>query len=156
MIKYVPEETSVVFLEVPDEVTLALNISNCQHRCPGCHSPHLATDIGIELTHDELSRVINKNHGITCVAFMGEGNDHDALIDCAKFVKSNFPNLKICIYSGSVTAHNDFWHLFDYVKIGPYVEEYGPLNAETTNQRMYCINGDEYKDITNKFWRKQI
>jgi hypothetical protein len=50
----------------------------------------------------------------------------------------------------------------DYVKVGPYIEMYGPLNKETTNQRLYHIehfeNSDaEFKivDITDSFWRKK-
>ena len=46
MIKYVPEDTSVVFLEIPDEICCAINISNCPHRCDGCHSQYLRKDIG--------------------------------------------------------------------------------------------------------------
>ena len=40
MLKYV--DTKVVFAEVPDEVTLAINISNCPCHCDGCHSEYLA------------------------------------------------------------------------------------------------------------------
>ena len=47
MIKYVPEMTSVVIEEIPDRVTLAVDISNCQGNCIGCHSPFLKTDVGI-------------------------------------------------------------------------------------------------------------
>ena len=36
MLKYV--NTGIVFQEIPDEVTLAVNISGCPCRCHGCHS----------------------------------------------------------------------------------------------------------------------
>ena len=44
---------------------------------------------------------------------------------------------------------------FDYVKIGPYMEEFGPLNKETTNQRLYKITKPDNKidDITYMFWK---
>ena len=58
MIKYVPEDTSVVFAEIPDEITLAINISNCPGSCPGCHSPYLQQDTGEELTAEKLSALI--------------------------------------------------------------------------------------------------
>lgn len=48
MLKYV--NTGVVFQEIPDEVTLAVNISNCPCRCPGCHSRYLWGDVGEPLT----------------------------------------------------------------------------------------------------------
>lgn len=34
-------DAQVVFAEVPDEITLAISISGCPNRCPGCHSQHL-------------------------------------------------------------------------------------------------------------------
>ena len=98
MIKYT--DTQVVFEEIPNEITLAINISNCQHHCEGCHSPYLREDIGTELTEEELERLINDNMGITCVAFMGEGNDLNALFSLGVEVKCEF-DLKVAIYSGS-------------------------------------------------------
>ena len=60
----------ITFAEVPDEITLCINISNCPCHCKGCHSPYLAEDIGEELTEDSLHKLISSNEGITCVAFM--------------------------------------------------------------------------------------
>ena len=48
MLKYT--NTDIVFQEIPDEVTLAVNLSGCPCRCPGCHSPQLWGDIGEPLT----------------------------------------------------------------------------------------------------------
>ena len=42
-----------VFAEIPDETTLALNITGCPHRGPGCHSPHLQRDEGRPLDYPE-------------------------------------------------------------------------------------------------------
>ena len=46
---------------------------------------------------------------------------------------------------------------FDYVKIGPYREEDGPINVKTTNQKMVKIHHDlerwYMEDITYKFWK---
>ena len=39
--------TSVVMEEIPDRVTLAVDISNCRGQCVGCHSPFLKEDIGL-------------------------------------------------------------------------------------------------------------
>ena len=62
MIKYL--NTMVTFAEIPVEVTLSINITNCQNKCPGCHSPELRENIGTELTKDELNNLINKNKGV--------------------------------------------------------------------------------------------
>ena len=45
----------LVFQEIPDEVTLALNISNCPNRCDGCHSPYLMEDVGAILGENALA-----------------------------------------------------------------------------------------------------
>ena len=54
MLKYVPQMTSVVLEEIPDRVTLAVDISNCPGHCEGCHSPFLREDIGEPLTAAQL------------------------------------------------------------------------------------------------------
>ena len=44
---------------------------------------------------------------------------------------------------------------FDFIKLGPYKEEFGPLNSKTTNQRFYKVNGKELIDITSRFWKHE-
>lgn len=163
MIKYVPEDTAVVFSEIPDEITLALNISNCPHRCPGCHSPYLQGDVGEELTYEKIDELIKTNDGITCVAFMGEGNDLDSIFRFGVYIHNEY-SLKVAIYCGSSTIPKRFWGEFDYIKLGGYKEEFGPLNNPNTNQRMYKRTGVteassgvpaiKWEDITSKFWEK--
>ena len=151
MIKYIKNEVNVVFSEIPDEVTLAINISNCQFRCKGCHSLHLRNDIGDELTCNVIDDLIKSNDGITCVCFMGVGNDQIELLNLGKYIKTKYPNLKLGVFYGSFYGlHPEFKELFDYVKLGEYNEKLGPLNKETTNQRLYYHN----MDITFKFWKK--
>lgn len=149
MIKHIPGDLSVVFSEIPDEITLAFNISGCQNRCIGCHTPYLRENIGEELNENTLKTYIQKNSGISCVCFMGEGNDHEALINLAKFIHANFPDLKVALYSGRVSVEDDMYDVFDYIKVGPYIEALGPLNSKTTNQRLY----KHKEDITYKFWK---
>lgn len=151
MIKYVPEDTSVTFSEIPDEICLCINISNCPHRCLGCHSAYLQTDVGIELTESILDNIINNNEGTTCVVFMGGDSDKESIKKLGALVKSK--ELKSAWYSGeSDLSFDDYKESFDYIKIGPYIKELGPLNSKTTNQRMYSlINCVE--DITYKFWK---
>ena len=157
MIKFVPEDTSVVFAEIPDEVCLAINLSCCPHHCPGCHSPYLRENIGDELTDEVLVDLIKKNRGITCILFMGGDNDIDRLCELAKRA-----SIKTAWYTGSKEEDVDFYKVgwfFDYIKVGPYIEERGPLNNPNTNQKLFkverFINQDMVirDDITNKFWR---
>lgn len=168
MIKFT--EYEVTFREIPDEITLAVNISNCQNNCPGCHSSYLKENIGEELTEIVVDEIIEKNNGITCFCFMGEGNDTESLKKLILYIKEKHPKIKIGLYSGRNTVNEDFyWENLDYLKIGPYVAELGPLDKETTNQRLY-MGGKHYswvvtvggtlrkgwKDITEKFWKKSL
>ena len=84
MLKYV--DTLVGFREIPDEICLCINISNCPCHCEGCHSPYLAEDIGTELTIEELVRLETETEGITCIAFMGGDSDPKRINKLAKFV----------------------------------------------------------------------
>ena len=154
MIKHIAKHTKVVFSEIPDEITLALNITNCLNNCIGCHSSFLKQDIGEEVTESILDKYIKDNVGITCICFMGEGNDRNSLISMIKWIKKHHSNLKIALYSGRMDVEGDLWELLDYVKLGPYIPEYGPLNKETTNQTMWKIENGVRKDITSKFWKK--
>ena len=149
MIKY--KDYYIVFEEIPDEVTLAINITNCQNKCIGCHSPWLRDNIGILLTFDEIDEIIKKNNGITCFLFMGEGNDKDELLLLSKYIKNKY-NILVGLYSGRSNVEKEYYDVFDYIKIGPYIEKYGPLNSNTTNQRLYKVENNKINDITNKFW----
>ena len=159
--KYV--ETAITFSEVPDEVTLCINISNCPCHCKGCHSAYLAEDIGEELTFEVLDSLIKKNEGITCVAFMGGDAEPTTVNDLASYVKESYPNIKTAWYSGRQELSKDIEiKNFNAIKLGPYIEELGPLNSTTTNQRFYevkqvsDVEGKLYyglDDITYKFWK---
>ena len=152
MIKYVPEDTSVVFLEIPDEICCAINIANCPHRCDGCHSQYLRKDIGDELNKDVIDRLLNKHNGITCILFMGGDADKDCLSKLADYVRSN--NIKSAWYSGEDTLDLDYYKQhYDYIKVGSYKREFGPLDKRTTNQRLYMITDNHIDDITYKFWK---
>ncbi len=149
MIKYVPEMTSVVLEEIPDRVTLAVDISNCQGSCVGCHSPFLRKDIGEELTEETVDALIRDNFGVNCFLFLGEGRDKEALLSLSAHIRAAHPALELALYSGREEVEKEIWEAFDYVKVGPYRPECGPLNSRSTNQRLYYHG----KDITSRFWR---
>ena len=144
----------IVFQEIPGEVTLALNLSNCPCHCPGCHSQHLAEDIG-EVVTEELIDGLLARYGamITCVAFMGGDADPEEVIRWAKYVKAR--DLKTAWYSGRTIFPREPRTL-DFLKLGPYIEALGGLKSPTTNQRMYKREGDDWKDITSSFWKKSL
>jgi len=160
-VKY--DDTLVTCSEVPDELSLCINITGCPIHCPHCHSKWLWGDGGTELTNEELDKLIKKNDGITCVCFMGGDQDPKYVEQLAKHVKDKHKPLKVGWYSGANNFYEDVdYYQFNFVKIGPYIEAYGGLNNEETNQRFYEISetspitlGGNVKgyDRTYKFWR---
>ncbi|MGM9738196.1 MAG: anaerobic ribonucleoside-triphosphate reductase activating protein [Candidatus Cryptobacteroides sp.] len=161
MIKYVPKMTNVVLEEIPDKLTLAVDISNCTGLCEGCHSPFLRCDVGDQLTPSAVDGLISGNFGVNCFLFLGEGNDHQALMDIAAYIRSRYSHLALGLYSGRESVEDDIWQVFDYVKVGPYRPACGPLNKQTTNQRLYKVTrasdgSVSSEDITFRFWRKGI
>ncbi len=154
MLKYV--DTKVVFMEIPDEITLAINISNCPCQCKGCHSSYLAQDIGEPLDLQHLTNLIDSNKGITCVCIMGGDANPSEVDDIAQDIKEYYPELKVGWYSGRQELSKDIeLSNFDFIKLGPYKEEFGPLNSKTTNQRFYKVSDGELIDITSKFWKHE-
>ena len=144
MLKYV--NTGVVFQEIPDEVTLAINISNCPCHCPG------------PLTTDAIDDFVSQyGTDITCIAFMGGDADPKTVNQLAQYIHEYHPQFHVAWYSGRLrvppTVNKQD---FDYIKIGPYIRHLGPLKSATTNQRLYrrTMDGD-FEDITYRFWRQR-
>ena len=136
MIKYI--DTEVTLAEVPSEISLCISISGCTIHCPGCHSQHLWNDIGTILTIDKLDELIAANDDISCVCIMGGDHDVDSVYALGKHIKAR--GLKSAWYSGVMRPLDDkLAEYFDYIKIGPYIENLGPLTKKTTNQRFYKI-----------------
>ena len=156
MLKYV--DTLISFAEIPDEITLAINISNCPCHCEGCHSSYLAEDIGEPLDLQHLTNLIDSNKGITCVCIMGGDANPSEVDDIAQDIKEYYPELKVGWYSGRQELSKDInLENFDYVKLGPYMKDRGPINCKTTNQVLLEIEVVQdkvfTKDITAKFWK---
>lgn len=147
MIKY--ENYDIGFMEIPDKVSLIINLTRCKNRCIGCHSPILQKDIGVELDEKELKYLLDKNSGINCVVFMGEGDDQISLLNLIYFIKQNY-SIKVAIYCGKNVVDDIIYESFDYVKIGQYIEKFGPLNYKTTNQKLFEIKNNKKIDITYK------
>ncbi len=147
MLKYANYD--IVFQEYPDEVTLAINLTLCPNRCPGCHSQFLRNDVGEELTPERLTALIDSyGDTITCIGFQGGDNDPASLLQLAIYVRQHYAGrLRTGWYSGR--AHlpapitpQSIAPALNYLKLGPYIEKFGPLSSPTTNQRFYLIHPD--------------
>ena len=136
MLKYAGYD--IVFQEIPDEVTLAISLTNCPNRCPGCHSPQLRDDTGEPLTEE------------------GDG-DPAGIKRIARFLHTQRTTpVKVGWYSGRSELPEGFsTEGIEYLKLGPYIEKLGGLRAPTTNQRLYKVDpGGSLRDITHRFRRQ--
>lgn len=145
--------TAIVMQEIPDEISLAINVTECPHHCVGCHSPHLAESYG-EYVDDILEAEIQKYKGlITCVCFMGGDQHMDDLVHQCMYIRTHHPELKVALYTG----HDGFptqLPMFNYIKFGHYDAELGGLDSPSTNQRLYKRNDiGRWEDITYRFWK---
>lgn len=146
-----------VFAEIPDEITLAISISGCPIHCSGCHSKYLWADTGEELNVEVLSAMLAEHFGITCICLMGGDQDPAEVNRLALWVKSN-SDVRVAWYSGceDIDENIDLSN-FDYIKVGPYIDECGPLNIRTTNQHLYRVlheaDNNILEDITSRFWK---
>jgi anaerobic ribonucleoside-triphosphate reductase activating protein len=147
----------IVFQEVPGEVTLAINLSNCPNRCKACHSPHLQQNVGNELTETVIAHLLEKyGNAITCMCFMGGDVAPHEVQHLAAFVKiQSNARLKTAWYSGKAKLpENININLFNYIKTGPYLPHRGGLSSPHTNQRFYTIGQEgSLKDDTVLFWK---
>ena len=154
----------IVFQEVPDETSLALNISDCPHHCPGCHSSYLWQPVGDVLTRVWLQALLDRYPYLTCVSIQGGDRDYHEVERVAQWVKEC--GLKTCWYTGFKKLPDDLQlQFFDYVKVGPYIEALGGLKSKTTNQRFYRVEHEcpdypsslqavcRLHDITEVFWQ---
>lgn len=155
MLKYCSFD--IVFQEVPDEITLAVNLTRCPNRCHGCHSPWLREDTGMPLDEAGLSGMVeNYRDEITCVCFMGGDADPREVETLSVYLHKTFPEIKTAWYSGREALPPEInAESFNYIKLGPYRPSSGGLRSPATNQHMYKIQqGGTMHDITPLFWKK--
>ena len=134
----------IVCQEIPDEVTLAVNISCCPNRCPGCHSPWLWEDAGRPLD-EALIEELMESYGsaITCFCFMGGDAAPEEIERMARWIHERWPQIRTGWYSGKDTLPDGFdSSVLDYLKLGPYIAELGGLKSPQTNQKFFKKSPD--------------
>lgn len=151
-------ETRIVFSEVPNEISLAITISNCKWGCRNCHSSYLLKDEGNELTPEKFEKMLTKMDGITCVCLMGGDRKENITLVNSLFTIAKTQGLKTCWYIGSaVFPYGLNLHNVDFIKLGQYNENLGPLTSKTTNQKFLKLDWVNdtlnVKDMTYLFWK---
>ena len=132
----------IVCQEIPDEISLAVNISCCPNRCPGCHSPWLWSNEGEDMTEVMLEMLIGKySAAVTCFCFMGGDAEPMEVMRLARWIRSSWPHLKTAWYSGKEALPEGFETTsMNYIKLGPYIEALGGLKSPDTHQRLFKVN----------------
>ena len=159
MLKYY--DTAVTFAEFPDEIALCINISNCPCRCSHCSEPWLREDIGVELTAEEILRLLKANPHCTVIGLMGGDADHDDVIRIIDCIRAN-SNIKVGFYSGLDCIDMRIALRVDFYKIGRWIapegdpkdwhkRSCGPLVFPFSNQRYFECRGAQLYDATEKF-----
>lgn len=126
MLRYT--DYDIVFREIPDETTLAVNLAGCPNRCPGCHSPQLQEPIGEPLTEEVVERLLARyGAAVTCFCLMGGDAEPHEAARLALFARRLRPALRTGWYSGRAALPEGFdpTGVFDYVKLGPYIAARG-------------------------------
>lgn len=152
---------SIVFQEVPNEVTLAISITGCPIHCKDCHSKYLWEDTG-RYIRDDIQELLDKyKDTITCVCFMGGDRDFDCIEELKELCYiCRVAGYKTALYTGnrlSPTLISFGLYYLNYIKVGEYNEQKGGLEKPTTNQKMFRITTEDniniWEDITSFFWK---
>ena len=152
MLKY--ESTLIAFTEVPDEISLCINLTCCPCRCKECFEPWLRQDYGSILSFESIRQMRLTNPHVSCICFMGGDNDHKSLYELCARIREEL-KLKTAVYSGLDSWDATLAEELDYYKVGSYQPARGPLNNPNTNQRLYKYINNEWIDITNRFQKKK-
>ena len=130
--------TYISLQEIPGEISLIFNITNCPHRCIGCHSKELWADLGTDLSDSMYISLLEKySKYISAVVFFGGEWDYD-LVKLLLIAK-NF-SLKTCLYTGAEDVNKEIKKQLNYLKTGPYISNLGGLDSINTNQKFLDLD----------------
>ena len=153
MLRYI--DFGLSHMEVPGEASICIYITGCPNCCPDCHYPELQLQDFGEPLEENIDTIIAFYKPVaTCVCFLGEGKaevyERHELMNYAQ--KAHDIGLKCCLYSGRDTDIESWMQVFDFIKVGRYRKDRGPISSPYTNQRMYMNGESGYVDITREFW----
>lgn len=160
-------DSAVVMAEFPDEITLAVNISNCPGYCSHCSEKWLLEDVGDELTSEKIDSLIETHSDITVFGLMGGDNDHNDCIRVADYIHGKYPKMKVGMYSGRDFLNMDLAQHLDYYKIGRWIMPEGPVESwhktnngvlqfPWSNQLLFEKQENKLVNVTHKFRKEKI
>ena len=145
--------SSVPVLAATDGVSYEIAVSGCHFKCKGCQNKELqCKKSGIYVSDEVLSKIVKDIHtyydkglldSIDIIGGEPLDQNRERFLEFLDCLKSEFPKLKIWIYTGYEIhdVDSEILKRCDYIKCGQYIEElrqdtdsgYGPILA-TSNQ----------------------
>ena len=143
---------AIVFQEVPNETTLAFNLSGCPYHCDGCHSQYLWEYRGDNLLPNMVDIIKKYGSYITCICFMGGDQNMEELETALKTCR--WMGYKTCLYTGcdEILKFSGILKYLDWIKIGRYINdgsehtEHG-VKLASSNQHLYKVSDIIEKDM---------
>lgn len=135
-----------------DGLRVVLWVAGCSHQCKGCQNP-VTWDENGGLLFDrsakaELADALHKDY-ISGITFSGGDplfvKNREEVTALARWVKEEFPQKTIWLYTGFVYEDVKNLPIFDYVDVvvdGPYIEEKRDINLPwrgSSNQRIIKV-----------------
>jgi len=146
--------TGVTLTELPDKISLFIEMGQCYNNCKGCHSDHLRCGVADKTSLQSIVYTVHNEiyKGANAVIIMGGTNNggitETTLVALLKSVKETC--CCVGLYSGldKLEDHKMYIPYLDYLKIGSYKEDIGGLATKGTNQILYKITEGKLEDIT--------
>lgn len=114
-------------------VRVSLFVSGCRNHCPGCFQPETWDfEYGKLFTHVTLMRLGNlvSNEHIKGLSILGgdplESENRDTVVDICRYMKSQYSDKSIWLWSGYLWEDIKDWPGFEYVDVlvdGPFIQE---------------------------------
>lgn len=139
----------ITFSEIPNKVSVFLEMGGCRQKCKGCHSAewlctHINQDFWTDLEDLKAYVTKEKNNGAQAVVIMGGTNNTGVTLPMIiETIKELSKILPVGLYSGlpvNARAHKILAKVLElkYLKVGNYIEQRGPLDNPKTNQKFFA------------------
>jgi len=131
---------TIVFQEVPGEISLCFSITGCKIGCSGCHSTELWNkNNGHALTRECFEQYLARYNGlISCVLFFGGEWQADQLAEKLQIARQR--GLKTCLYSGQAHVDIGISQHLTFLKTGKWDPEKGGLDNPASNQAFWDLS----------------
>lgn len=155
-------QTGITLTEVPDHISLFIELGQCKQHCEGCHSPHLWEDMEtltpLETICIEATQAVAK--GANAIVLMGgttnKGVTSENLVEIVKALSQIAP---VCLYSGTDNIVAGTLEFLTWLKVGSYQKDLGGLDSPKTNQKFFRKekgNIPMWRDVTYLFRHENI